>query len=100
MADRRDDRDTVPTRDKEGITITVNARERVIPPGRRPGYADLSFGEVVRLAFDSPPSGPDIEFTVSYRDAAGRSPDGALLEGQSVTVKNGTVFNVSFTDRS
>ena len=79
---------------KDTVTIVVNGREKVIPS------SELSFEQVVRLAFDPPPSGPDIVFTVSYRNGAGRPPDGRLVAGKSVKVGDGTIFNVSFTDRS
>ena len=82
--------------DKDKVAIIVNGRERVVvsPDG------EVSFDEVVRLAFDPPPSGPNIVFTVSYRNGAGRPPDGRLVEGQRVKIQDGTVFNASFTDKS
>ena len=88
------------TEDKDAITLVVNARERVIPSSELSADGELSFKQVVGLAFDPPPSGPDIVFTVSYRNGAGRPPDGRLVAGQSVKVRDGTVFNVSFTDKS
>ena len=80
--------------DKDTVTIVVNGREKVIPS------AELSFERAVRLAFDPPPSGPDIVFTVSFRNGAGRPSDGRLVAGESVKIEDGTIFNVSFTDRS
>ena len=88
------------TEDKEKITIVVNGREKVVPSSSMSPNGELSFDEVVKLAFDPPPSGPDIVFTMSYRNGAGRPPDGRLVAGQSVKVQDGTVFNVSYTDRS
>ena len=86
--------------EKDTVTIVVNARERIIPSSKLSPDGELSFEQIVRLAFDSPPSGPDIVFTMSYRNGAGRPPEGSLVEGQSVKVQDGTVFNVSFTDKS
>ena len=85
---------------KNTVTIVVNGREKVIPSSELSSDGELSFEQVVRLAFDPPPSGPDIVFTVSYRNGAGRPPDGRLVAGKSVKVGDGTIFNVSFTDRS
>ncbi len=82
------------TGDKDRVEIIVNGRKKVVTS------SELSFDEVVKLAFDPPPSGPDIVFTMSYRNGAGRPPDGRLVAGQSVKVQDGTVFNVSYTDRS
>ncbi len=86
--------------DKETVTIVVNGRERVIPSSELSSDGELSFKQVVILAFDPPPSGPDIVFTVSYRNGGGRPPDGRLVAGRSVKVQDGMVFNVSFTDKS
>ena len=86
--------------DKDTVTIVVNGREKVIPSSELSSDGELSFEQVVRLAFDPPPSGPDIVFTVSYRNGTGRPPDGRLVAGKSVKVGDGTIFNVSFTDRS
>ena len=86
--------------DKNTVTIVVNTREKVIPVGELSENGELTFTQAVNLAFDPPPSGPDIVFTVSYRDGAGRPPEGRLVEGQSAKIQDGTVFIVSFTDRS
>ena len=85
---------------KDTVTIVVNGREKVIPSSELSSDGELSFEQVVRLAFDPPPSGPDIVFTVSYRNGAGRPQDGRLNAGKSVKIQDGTIFNVSFTDRS
>jgi hypothetical protein len=78
----------------EKITVVVNGRPREVT------HRELTFEEVVRLAFDPVPSGPNVELTVSYRNAEGDK-KGTLMEGQSVEVKNhGTVFNVTATDKS
>ena len=86
--------------DKDTITIIVNGREKVVSSSELSPDGELSFDQVVRLAFDPPPSGPGIVFTVSYRNGAGRPPDGRLVAGKSVKIQDGTVFNVSFTDKS
>ena len=88
------------TEGKDEITIIVNARKRVIPSSELSPDGEISFDQVVKLAFDPPPSGPDIVFTVSFRNGAGRPPEGSLVAGKSVKVQDGTVFNVSFTDKS
>ena len=88
------------SKDKDRVKIVVNGREKVVPSGELSSDGELSFGQVVGLAFDPPPSGPGIVFTVSYRNGAGRPPDGKLVAGKSVKIQDGTVFNVSFTDKS
>lgn len=74
--------------------IIVNGRPKTVESDR------LSFEEVVALAFDPVPSGPNVAITVTYRHAAQRPDQGMLIEGQSVKIKNGTVFNVTATDKS
>lgn len=91
---------TTCTEYKDQITIVVNGREKVMPPRSMSPHGELSFDQLVKLAYNLPPSGPDIVFTISYRNGAGRPIDGRLVAGQGVKVKDGTIFNVSFTDRS
>lgn len=75
-------------------TIVVNARKKEVHTD------EMTFEHVVDLAFDSkPPVGPGIVITVTYRHAAGDK-HGTLLPGQMVKIKNGTVFNVTATDKS
>jgi Multiubiquitin len=74
--------------------IIVNAEE-VTVTGHR-----LTFEEVVRFAFGAEAENPDKSFTVTYRKSAEAKHDGTLVEGQVVTIKEGTVFNVTPTTRS
>jgi hypothetical protein len=75
-------------------TIIVNGRPKTVH------HQNLSFEQVVQLAFENPPTGPNVVFTISYTGAAGPKPHGTLTKGQSVKVKDGTVFNVRATDKS
>ena len=78
----------------KSIGIIVNGRKKDV------SSVELSFEEVVLLAYDPVPSGPYISITVTYRDGGGRPPEGRLFEGQTVKVKEGTIFNVRVTDKS
>ena len=80
--------------DDKSIEIIVNGRKKFVLSD------EVSFEEVVKLAYDPTPSGPSIEITVTYRGGAGRPPEGRLFKGESVKVKEGTVFNVRVTDKS
>lgn len=75
-------------------TITVNARPKVVTS------KELSFAEIVGLAFDNPPTGPNVLFTVTYRRGEGKKPEGTLVEGDRVRVKDGMIFNVTATNKS
>lgn len=77
------------------IAIIVNGREK------RVELDQLTFEQLVTLAFgDDPDPGPNISFTVTYRGGGGRDPEGSLVKGQSVKVKEGTIINVTRTDKS
>jgi len=78
---------------KSKVTIVVNGRKKTVTT------KEISFDEVVALAFDNPPSGPNIVITVAYRRGHGNK-SGTLEEGQSVKVKDGMIFDVTATDKS
>ena len=86
--------------DKDSVEIIVNGRKKDVPSSALSAEGELSFDQVVKLAFDPPPSGPDTVFTVSYRNAGDAPRDGSLVKGKSVKIQDGTVFNVTFTDKS
>lgn len=76
------------------ITIVVNGRERTTSETK------LSFDEIVRLAFETPPYGAQTLFTITYRKGHGENHEGTLVEGQTVKTKKGMVINVTATDKS
>jgi hypothetical protein len=80
--------------DDKAYTIIVNAREKMVTT------KTLTFAEVVALAFDPPPAGPNIMFTITYRRGEGNKPQGSLVEGENVKLKEGMIFNVTATDKS
>lgn len=59
----------------------------------------IGYIEVVDLAFTGP-HGPNDVFTVQYSRGPKENPQGSIVEGQSVTVKSGMVFDVSPTTKS
>lgn len=60
----------------------------------------LTFAEVVTLAYPVPPTDGDIVYTVVFHNADQEPRNGTLVAGQSVTVRNGTSFDVKHTVRS
>lgn len=88
------------TENKGDVTLIVNGRKKEISVKELSPDGEITFDEVVGLAFADPPSGPYIEFTVSYWNGAGRPTEGILYPGESVKVQDGTVFNVTVTDKS
>jgi hypothetical protein len=73
-------------------TIIVNGKEKKVTS------EIVTFDEVVHLAFNPLPPGKD--FTVTYRDAVKPKAHGTLVEGETVTVKDGTTFHVTPTNKS
>ena len=80
--------------DEKALTIIVNGREKEIT-GK-----EVTFEEVVKLAFADPPYGENTMFTVTYKRGHGNKPEGSMLLGDTVKVKKGMVFNVTATDKS
>lgn len=74
------------------FSIVVNAREKKV------SSQELSFAQVVALA-DNLPTGANVIYTVTFKNADGHK-EGTLVAGQTVTIKNGTIFNVSATSQS
>jgi hypothetical protein len=74
--------------DKE-INIIVNGRPKKVPD------KDISFDEVVALAFNPVP--PNAFFTVTYSHG---NQGGSLTAGNSVPVQNGMKFDVTETGQS
>jgi hypothetical protein len=76
------------------FVIVVNGTQDVV------GSEDVSYAQVVKLAYPIPPS-PDARYTVTFRKAKGPLREGSLAPGESVQVKKeGTIFNVKTTGKS
>ena len=75
--------------------IIVNARRKEVHERH------LSFRQVVELAFPDTPPNENIVYTVSYRNGGSeRHPEGTLVAGQAVRIKDGTIFDVTATNKS
>jgi hypothetical protein len=79
---------------EKDFTIIVNARTKQAPGPQ------ITFSQVVALAFNPVPSGPNIVITVTYRHGPHQNPTGILADGETVWIKNEMVFHVKATDRS
>ena len=87
------DESAIDTNGHKHYTIIVNSRPRTVEEER------ITYDEVVRLAFENPPTGDQIEITVAYRNGP-RGTQGFLTKGQSVKIIDDMVFNVKATDKS
>ena len=78
------------------VNIIVNGRAKSVPKN-----SELTVAQVVALAFDNPPTGQNVEFTITYRKGGTEHrPEGTLSGNETIKVKEGTVFNVTATDKS
>jgi Multiubiquitin len=75
------------------VTIIVEGK-----PHRWPEDQLISFDQVVKLEIPKYPNG--IIYAVKYSDGPPRNPEGPLLPGEKVKVKEGMIFNVSETGQS
>ena len=89
MNDQHDDDRKVKT-----TTIIVNTRKREVE-GK-----EISFEQLVKLAFETPPSGDNIEITIAYRKGPGKDQSGTMKPGEQVKIKEGMIFDVTATDKS
>jgi hypothetical protein len=79
---------------KVNVTIFVNTR--ATPWTKR----KISFEELVKIAYPTPPPGRQIVYTVTFFDGPPRRPEGSLSADESVRVREGMAFSVKFTDKS
>lgn len=77
----------------KATVIYVNTRETLW------SEKEISFEQVVTLAYDPVPSGPYIEISVSYRKGE-NGKQGTLQAGGSVRVHKDMQFDVVVTDKS
>ncbi len=78
----------------KGFTIIVNGRKKEV------STKTLSFDQIVALAFNPVPVGPNVMFTITYRKGPHQNPEGTLTEGASVKIKDGMIFDVTETNKS
>jgi hypothetical protein len=74
------------------ITIIVNGTPHVV------AKEEMTFREIIALAELA--SGPNVSYTLTYRRGHGNKPEGSLVEGEFVKVKDGMIFNATATDKS
>lgn len=76
------------------VTILVNAREKSWTE------KTISYDELIVLAFDAISSDPNVSYTVTYKKGDNNKPEGIMVKGDEVKVKDGMRFNVTQTNRS
>ena len=81
------------TEQHKQVTIVVNGEPHNWPKG------EISYEEVAKLAF--PDSfDPNTIYSIKYRKGHGEKPEGNLVKGASVKVKDGMIFTAKDTGES
>lgn len=80
------------TADKKTVTIIVEAKPHEWPK------TEITFEQLVTL--EIPNYSPQTTYSVKYTRGQGNKPEGILVPGAFVKVKEGMVFNVSETGQS
>jgi Multiubiquitin len=82
------------TEKKKTVTIIVEATAHEWPK------EVITFDQVVALEVPDYAQHPEITYSVRYKRGHGNKPEGILVKGASVKVKDGMIFNVSETGQS
>jgi hypothetical protein len=75
------------------FTIKVNSRTKIVTS------KELTFAQVLALV-DNLLQGENVVYSVTYQRGEGNKPDGMLVEGQILKVKEGMIIDVTATDKS
>jgi len=79
---------------KQNVTIYVNGTGHEVEAG------DITYAKVVMFVFPDYAQHSEKNYSVKYRKGHGNKPEGILLPGQSVKVKDQMIFDVSETGQS
>lgn len=77
------------------VTVVVDGT-----PHQVPKKENITYAEVVTLAYPDYPSHPEITYSVTYERGDGDKPEGILPPGGSVKAKEGMSFRVNRTGQS
>lgn len=79
---------------KKKVTIIVNGTPHLEEKD------EITYDEVVTLAFPDYPQHPERTYSVTYERGHGQKPAGILSPGGSVKVKDEMIFYVKYTGQS
>lgn len=74
--------------------VIVNAREKAWSNEK------ISFDDVVKLAYGSVSTNPNVIYTINYKRGVPSKSEGSMVKGEVIYVKNKMIFNVTQTNRS
>jgi len=76
------------------FNVIINAEQKVVTSKK------LSFMEIVKLAFGAVIPNPSTIYTMTYKRGNGNKPEGTLVEGDTLKMKEGVIINVTATNKS
>ena len=79
---------------KQDFIIIINGRSHKVEA------SELTFLELVKLAFSNTTVCQNTAYTITYKRGCKDKPEGSMVQGDSVCLKNGEVFNVTATNKS
>lgn len=79
---------------KKTVTLIVNGTPHEW------GKPTICFDDVVRLAYPNAAPSPTRVYTVTYDRGPKENPEGSMVKGDCVCVKDKMIFNVTETDKS
>jgi len=79
---------------KISIAIKVNSRHREVD------HRVLTYWEVAKLAYPEAVPSDQIIYSIDYASGPHQNPNGSMVEGQTVIIKEGMKFYVTPTDKS
>jgi (2Fe-2S) ferredoxin len=74
--------------------VVVNAREKAW------NIDKISFDDVVKLAYGEVSTNPNVIYTINYKRGVPSKPEGSMVKGEVIYVKNKMIFNVTQTNKS
>ena len=83
-------------------TVPVNLSITIIVSGSPHEWTKLqiTFEEVIILAYGTFENNPNVAYTVAYEDGPTQNIEGSLIKGNSVYIKNKMIFHATATDKS
>lgn len=82
-------------KDAKMITIVVEGT-----PHEWPKNSEITYSQLVALEFPDFAQHPEATYSIKYTKGQGNKPEGVLVAGGTVKVKEGMIFNVSATGQS
>lgn len=75
---------------------------KIIVNGKEKSWSErtITYEQVIKLAFDSYVENDSTIYTVNYIDGPAQNPEGSMVKGSKVIIKNKMIFNVTATNRS